>query len=141
MAGVVGLDCAAANAAAYDRLRPRLVAAARPRVGFGRHDFSTGLDPLADGSFDHAVSGLPISYAESFDPNERAGGPTAAYDRLLGEVYRVLRPGGRFVFSVNVPEPSWAGVALPVAPGRGAARPAADLPEEVAGGCSGTGGG
>jgi len=26
-------------------------------------------------------------------------------DRLLAEVLRVLRPGGRFVFSVNVPEP------------------------------------
>jgi len=26
-------------------------------------------------------------------------------------VLRVLRPGGRFVFSVNVPEPSWAAVA------------------------------
>jgi hypothetical protein len=27
-------------------------------------------------------------------------------------VFRVLRPGGRFVFSVNVPDPSWGRVAL-----------------------------
>src|SRR5262249_26245863 len=32
--------------------------------------------------------------------------------RILAEVFRVLRPGGRFVFSVNVPEPSWGRVAL-----------------------------
>ena len=74
------------------------------------HDFSSGLGPFADGGFDHAVSGLSISYAEHFD--EAAGRwTTDAYDRLLAEVHRVIRPGGRFVFSVNVPEPSWGRVA------------------------------
>lgn len=106
---VVGADCAAANAAAYDRLRAALPAAA-DRLAFVRHDFSAGLGPFPDGGFDHAVSGLAVSYAESFDP--AAGRWTeAAYDRLLREVRRVLRPGGRFVFSVNVPDPSWGRVA------------------------------
>ena len=31
---------------------------------------------------------------------------------MLSEVYRVLRKGGRFVFSVNVPEPKWWKVGL-----------------------------
>src|SRR4029078_43586 len=31
-----------------------------------------------------------------------------AYDQLLAELYRVIRPGGRLVFLVNVPNPSWA---------------------------------
>lgn len=110
LAGVVGVDCAAANERAYAGLRATLAPPPGDRVRFLCHDFSTGLRPLADGSFDHAVSGLSITYAEDFDA--AAGRWTsAAYDRLLAEVFRVLRPGGRFVFSVNVPEPSWAAVA------------------------------
>jgi SAM-dependent methyltransferase len=113
---VVGLDCAAANEAAYGRLRETLRPAPADRVRFVHHDFSAGLGPFPDGAFDHAVSGLSISYAECYD--EAAGRwTTAAYDRLLAEVRRVLRPGGRFVFSVNVPEPSWARVAWRSLPG------------------------
>jgi ubiquinone/menaquinone biosynthesis C-methylase UbiE len=110
VAEVVGTDCAAANADAYARLRDTLTPPPGERVSFVRHDFSEGLGPFADGSFDHAVSGLSISYAESADP-VTGEWTTAAYDRLLAEVCRVIRPGGRFVFSVNVPEPSWGKVA------------------------------
>jgi SAM-dependent methyltransferase len=110
LAGVVGVDCAAANEAAYAQLRRELDPHPGGRVQFVCHDFGGGLDLFDDGSFDHAVSGLSVSYAEHYDP--AAGRWTAAaYDRLLAEVLRVLRPGGRFVFSVNVPEPSWAAVA------------------------------
>lgn len=111
LAEVVGTDCAAANAGAYARLREVLTPApGADRVRFVCHDFSAGLGAFADGAFDHAVSGLSISYAECYDP---ASGrwTDAAYDRVLAEVLRVLRPGGRFVFSVNVPEPSWGRVA------------------------------
>src|SRR5207249_2139008 len=61
-------------------------------------------------------SGLAIQYAESFSALH--GRWTAdAYDHLLREVYRVLRPGGAFVFSVNVPEPAWVKIALYGLPG------------------------
>jgi SAM-dependent methyltransferase len=113
---VVGLDCAAANADSYRRLRGSLRPAPGERLGFVHHDFSGGLGCFRDAAFDHAVSGLSISYAESFDTSAGRW-TTAAYDRLLAEVRRVLRPGGRFVFSVNVPDPSWAWVAWRSLPG------------------------
>lgn len=113
---VVGMDCAAANEVAYRQLRQTLAPAPSDRIQFIHHDFSSGLGPLPDGAFDHAVAGLSISYAESYD--EAAGRwTTAAYDRVLAEVRRVIRPGGRFVFSVNVPDPSWASVAWRSVPG------------------------
>ncbi len=106
---VVGLDTAAANAARYAVLARELGAGGR--VAFEHGDFSGGLARFAAGSFDHAVSGLAISYAEHADA-VTGRWTQAAYDNLLKEVHRVLRPGGRFVFSVNVPEPSWWAVGL-----------------------------
>jgi SAM-dependent methyltransferase len=108
---VVGLDCAAANADAYARLRNELSPAPGDRVRFVCHDFSSGLARFPNARFDGVVSGLSISYAEAFD-DATGKWTTAAYDRLLSDVYRVLTPGGRFVFSVNVPEPSWGIVGL-----------------------------
>lgn len=111
VAEVVGLDCAAANERAYDELRRLLSPLPGNRVRFLCHDFSSGLGLFPDASFDHAVSGLSITYAESY--SEAEGRWTdAGYDAILAEVCRVLRPGGRFVFSVNVPEPKWWKVGL-----------------------------
>ncbi len=108
---ILGLDCAQANEAAYERLRQELFPRPGERLQFQVCDFSQGLDMLADDSFDHAVSGLSISYAESY--SETLGRWTdEAYDRVLSEVHRVIRPGGRFVFSVNVPEPRWWWIGL-----------------------------
>jgi ubiquinone/menaquinone biosynthesis C-methylase UbiE len=108
---VVALDCAAANAGAIDRLRGHLrPPAPAERVHFLHADFSAGPGAWPDGSFDGVTSGLAIQYAESFSAT-RGCWTTEAYDRLLAEVFRVLRPGGSFVFSVNVPEPGWGRVA------------------------------
>jgi SAM-dependent methyltransferase len=105
------VDCAAVNVNAYGRLIAELGPSAAGRVCFSCLDFSAGLEPFATASFDNVVSGLSISYAESRD--EFTGRWTdAAYMRILAEVFRVLRPGGRFVFSVNVPEPRWWVIAL-----------------------------
>jgi ubiquinone/menaquinone biosynthesis C-methylase UbiE len=109
---IVALDCAAANEAAIAKVRRHLrPAASVDRVRFLHQDFSAGLAACPDSSFDGAVSGLAIQYAESFS-TERGCWTTDAYDHLLTEILRVLRPGGRFVFSVNIPEPAWIKIAL-----------------------------
>ena len=113
---VVGLDCAAANEVAYRQLRETLSPPPADRIQFIHHDFSSALGLFPDAAFDNAVSGLSISYAECYDEAAKRW-TSAAYDRLLAELLRVIRPGGRLVFSVNVPEPSWATVAFRSLPG------------------------
>jgi ubiquinone/menaquinone biosynthesis C-methylase UbiE len=102
---VIAFDCAPANALAVGKLRDRLTP--RPKadqIEFVLGNFSQGLGAFPTASFDGVTSGLALSYAESWDP--QTGRYTdAAYNRIWEEVYRVLKPGGRFVFSVNVPRP------------------------------------
>jgi ubiquinone/menaquinone biosynthesis C-methylase UbiE len=108
---VVGLDCAAANGRAFDKFCATIQPAPAGRIRFIQADFSTGLSDCPDAYFDGVVSGMAIQYAESYSA-EQGCWTTAAYDRLLEEVHRVLRPHGCFIFSVNVPEPSWGRVGL-----------------------------
>jgi SAM-dependent methyltransferase len=112
VAGIVAIDCAAPNETAIAQMRASLVPpASEKRILFSRLDFSEGLAAFATGSVDGVVSGLAIQYAQHFSP-EQGRWTTHAYDRLLAEVCRVLRPGGRFIFSVNVPNPAWLRIAL-----------------------------
>lgn len=102
---IIAIDCAAVNARALAKLQAKL--SPRPRlrqIRFLAADFSDGLTSFLDDSFDGIVSGLAISYAESRDPI--TGRYTdEAYNQLLAEMHRVLKPDGRLVFSVNVPNP------------------------------------
>jgi ubiquinone/menaquinone biosynthesis C-methylase UbiE len=109
---IIGLDCAGVNSVAFEHLRRSVTpAATADQIGFCHANFSDGLGRFPAGHFGGAVSGLAIQYAESFD--EKTGSWTKdAYDHLLREVCRVLKPGGWWVFSVNVPEPGWKRVAL-----------------------------
>jgi len=104
---IIAADCNPANARVIDRLATALGAGAKVR--FETVDFSAGLGAFPDASFDGIISGLAISYAESRDA--ATGRYTdAAYNRLLSELFRVLRPGGKLLVSVNVPEPNWGKV-------------------------------
>ena len=117
VASVVAVDCAAANDDAISLLRETLTPRPTPeRVSFRQVDFSNGLPAFADGTFDGIVSGLSIQYAQHYNADEGRW-TTQAYDGILAEARRVLRPGGRFVFSVNVPDPGWLRVAFHGIPG------------------------
>lgn len=109
VASVTGVDAADANDARYRAMDHEF--GSYGRVRFRCADFSRGLGLFADGEFDHAVSGLSMSYAESFDA-ATGKWDRAAYDQLMRELFRVIRPGGHLVFSVNVPDPSWLTVGL-----------------------------
>lgn len=109
LAELVGLDVAALNARSFEKLRASLQPPPGERLRFEQVDFSAGLPFDGEARFDGAVSGLAIQYAESYS-EARQRWTTEAYDGLLRDVCRVLKPGGRFVFSVNVPEPSWGRV-------------------------------
>jgi SAM-dependent methyltransferase len=112
LAGITAIDCALENEIAIKRLRRELVPPDLDgRIQFHCADISSGLTEWPDRSIDGIVSGLAIQYAESYSQSDGRW-TTEAYDRLLQEVCRVLRPGGSFVFSVNVPEPAWAALAL-----------------------------
>lgn len=110
IAEIVGLDCAAENARAFQKLRAELRPPRDQAIRFVAADFVGGMATWPDEHFDGIVSGLAIHYADSFC--EATGRwTTEAYDRVLDEAYRLLRPGGAFVFSVNVPDPAWSAVA------------------------------
>ncbi|MFL5245503.1 MAG: class I SAM-dependent methyltransferase [Gemmataceae bacterium] len=108
---IIALDCAAKNQRAIDKLNADIGASSPEQIQFLHADFSSGLAHWEDGHFDGVVSGLAIQYAESYSEESRCW-TTEAYQHLLKEVHRVLRPDGCFVFSVNVPEPAWGKVAL-----------------------------
>ena len=108
---IIGVDVADVNEQAYARLRSLLKPTPTPMcLRFLPRDFSQGFADWPSGHLDGVVSGLALQYAESF-ADEAGGWNDSAYDRVLAEVYRLLKPGGAFVFSVNVPKPMWSKVA------------------------------
>ncbi|HEV3203326.1 MAG TPA: class I SAM-dependent methyltransferase [Gemmataceae bacterium] len=112
VAEIIGLDCAAENEKAFRKLRQTIQPPPlENRIRFVCSNFSHGLDAWKQRHFDGIVSGLAIQYAESYS-KEKNSWTTEAYDHLLAEIFRILKPGGTFIFSVNVPEPAWSKVAM-----------------------------
>jgi len=108
---VIGVDVAEINEKAYANLRARLEPKATPMcLRFVARDFTQGFTDWPGEQFDGIVSGLSLQYAESYC-EDRGCWDETAYDRVLAEVSRLLKPGGTFVFSVNVPDPAWSKVA------------------------------
>lgn len=100
------LDCAEANRQPIGRLGAKFARDTSAVFRFIHADFSNGLAAFDEGSLDGVVSGLSISYAESIDPATGAY-TREAFQRLLSDVRRILKPTGRFVFSINVPDPKF----------------------------------
>jgi SAM-dependent methyltransferase len=109
---IVGVDVAQINAKAFARLRAELQPMPTPAcLRFLARDFAKGFSDWPGTQFNGVMSGLSLQYAESYSDQGECW-TDAAYERLLGEIFRLLKCGGAFVFSVNVPEPSWRTVAL-----------------------------
>lgn len=109
---VVGVDVADVNEQAYARLRALVQPTPTPMcLRFLARDFSQGFADWPGDQFDGVVSGLALQYAES-SSEDGVGWTESAYDRVLAEIYRLMKPGGVLVFSVNVPDPAWSTVAL-----------------------------
>ncbi len=109
---IVGVDAAEVNELAFAELRAQLQPMPTPAcLRFVARDFARGFSDWPSEQFDGVVSGLSLQYAESYS-NKSARWTDAAYERVLAEIHRLLKWGGAFVFSVNVPEPSWSTVAL-----------------------------
>jgi len=107
---IVGVDVAGVNAKAFAKLRAVLRPAPTAAcLRFIPRDFSQGFADWPGAQFDGIMSGLALQYAESAALD---GWTQEAYDGVLTEVHRLLKPGGSFVFSVNVPDPAWSKVAL-----------------------------
>jgi SAM-dependent methyltransferase len=109
---IVGVDVAEINARRYAILRATLQPRPTPMcVRFVARDFSGGFADWPGEQFDGVVSGLALQYAES-SSDDGAAWTESAYDRVLADVHRLLKRGGVFVFSVNVPNPAWSKLAL-----------------------------
>jgi SAM-dependent methyltransferase len=89
---------AGADVVGLDR-EPRLIDLARRRLGsvadFRVADLDEPLSMFETASMDCVVASLVLHYLEDWAP-------------LLGELHRVLRPGGALVFSIHHPITGWA---------------------------------
>lgn len=103
---IIGLDC---SKRAIDLARTILIDLNPPLpqniINFVLGDLSQPL-PFKNESFDGVTAGLAIQYAENWDEVKQCW-TKRAYINALREVLRVLKSGGIFVWSTNVPNPNF----------------------------------
>lgn len=109
---IVGMDISFAALNIAKRVSSQLVPKnASRRISFVQADLSQGIQgvfrPL---SFDGITAGLSISYADHWD-SEGGKWDDRSYVRLLQDIYHLLREGGAFIFSTNVPNPDFVLIA------------------------------
>lgn len=115
---VVELDCIAAHQS--ESVLKKLEGSTiqdRKKVDFLKGDLSQGLPQFSDGFFDGVLAGLSLSFAQSQDPLTGQFNDNA-FRNIFQEIYRVLKPGGRLVFSIHIPEVDfgsilWRSIGLP----------------------------
>jgi ubiquinone/menaquinone biosynthesis C-methylase UbiE len=61
--------------------------------------------------FDLVTAGLSLHYAQHWDANQQRW-TTLGYQRILKDIFRVMAPGGQFVFSVDTPNPRFFRLAV-----------------------------
>ena len=114
---IVGVDLAKSNDKAYAELRAQLQPTPTPAcLRFVARDFTKGFSDWPSMQFDGVVSGLALQFAEAYSRDNDCW-TELGYDQVLSEAQRLLKWGGVFVFSVNVPNPAWSKVALPALAG------------------------
>jgi ubiquinone/menaquinone biosynthesis C-methylase UbiE len=109
---IVGMDVSFTALKIAKRVSSHLVPTnASRRISLVQADLSQGLQgvfrPL---SFDGITAGLSISYADHWD-SEGGKWDDQSYVRLLQDIYHLLKDGGTFIFSTNVPNPDFVLIA------------------------------
>jgi ubiquinone/menaquinone biosynthesis C-methylase UbiE len=109
---IIGVDISATALNIAKRKSSQFIPAnASRKISFVQADFSQGLEgifrPL---SFDGITAGLSISYANHWD-SERGEWDNRSYLGLLQDIYHLLKDGGAFIFSTNVPNPDFVLIA------------------------------
>ncbi len=80
----------------------------KTRIYFVQSDISNGLPFSTKNYFDLITAGLSIQYAQHWDGQKWT---KEGYKKVLRDIFFLLKPGGQFVFSVNVPNPDFSRVA------------------------------
>lgn len=78
------------------------------RITLIQANIGNGLPFFMKNHFHLITAGLSIQYAQHWDGEKWT---KEAYKKAIANVFELLKPGGRFVFSVNVPNPDFLRVA------------------------------
>jgi ubiquinone/menaquinone biosynthesis C-methylase UbiE len=79
-------------------------------IDFLRHDISNESLPFPDNHFNLVTAGLSLQYAQYWDQKNNCWSDTS-YREIYQDIFRVLKSGGKLIFSVNTPDPDFSIIA------------------------------